>query len=97
MLDLRVAALDEELVGHAHLAGREPAVDREHGAAHEGRLVRGQEQHGGGHLSGVPMRPSGYQRASRSRRSGSRASRSSQAAVRIEPGATELARTPCRP
>ncbi len=30
--------------------GREPAVDREHGAAHERRLVRGQEQHGGGHL-----------------------------------------------
>ena len=76
--------------------GREPAVDREHGAGHERRLVGGQEEHGR-----RPPRPAcrcaraGYQRASRSSRSGSRATRSSQAAVRIEPGATALARTPC--
>ena len=47
--------------------------------------------------SGSPMRPNGYQRSSRSKKLGSRACRSSWTDVRIEPGMTMLARTPCGP
>ena len=47
--------------------------------------------------SGVPMRPSGYQRARRSSRSGSSARRWAHASVRTVPGATALQRMPCRP
>ena len=47
--------------------------------------------------SGVPMRPSGYHLTSRSNTSGSSATRSSQAAVAIEPGAIATQRTPAWP
>ena len=93
--DLRVAALDEQLIRHEHLPGREPAVDREHR-----RRSRTTPRRMRGRARTRPPRPAcrsaraGTSAARRVSRSGSRATRSSQAAVRIEPGATALARTP---
>ena len=77
--------------------GQQPAVDAQHDAGDERRLVRGQERHRRGDLLRRAHAADGIPARHRSSTSGSDSSRLPQAAVRMVPGDTAFMRMPWRP